>query len=115
MSLYYLSHTLLGAECNYPDIEKICLALVFPAQKLCHYMLKHMIHLVSREDPLHYILSTMSLLGRMAKWAMFLSQFGIMFIPQKTIKGQALANFLHAHPILDDFPIDDDLPDVCGP
>jgi hypothetical protein len=74
-----------------------------------------MIHLVSREDPLHYILSTMSLLGRMAKWAMFLSQFGIMFIPQKTIKGQALANFLHAHPILDDFPIDDDLPDVCGP
>jgi hypothetical protein len=27
------------------------------------------------------------------------------------MKGQALANFLAAHPICDDFPIDDDLPD----
>jgi hypothetical protein len=47
----------------------------------------------------------------MAKWAMFLSQFDIMFMPQKAMKGQALANFLAAHPIPDDFPIDDDLPD----
>jgi hypothetical protein len=62
-------------------------------------------------DPLHYILSKMTLLGRMAKWAMFLSQFDIVFIPQKAVKGQALANFLAAHPIPDDFPIDDDLPD----
>ena len=42
---------------------------------------------------------------------MFLSQFDIVFVPQKAIKGQALANFLAAHPIPDDFPIDDDLPD----
>jgi hypothetical protein len=34
VALYYLSRTLLGAECNYPDIEKISLALVFAAQKL---------------------------------------------------------------------------------
>ena len=33
ISLYYLSRTLQGAECNYTDIEKICLALVFAAQK----------------------------------------------------------------------------------
>jgi hypothetical protein len=42
---------------------------------------------------------------------MFLSQFDIVFVPQKAVKGQALANFLAAHPIPDDFPIDDDLPD----
>jgi cobalamin biosynthesis protein CbiG len=53
----------------------------------------------------------MKLSGRMAKWAMFLSQFDIVFIPQKAMKGQALANFLAAHYIPDDFPIDDDLPD----
>jgi ribonuclease HI len=34
-----------------------------------------------------------------------------VFVPQKAVKGQALANFLAAHPIPDDFPIDDDLPD----
>ncbi|XP_066379775.1 uncharacterized protein [Miscanthus floridulus] len=49
--------------------------------------------------------------GRLAKWAMILSQFDIVFVPQKAVKGQALANFLAAHPIPDDFPIDDDLPD----
>jgi hypothetical protein len=111
MSLYYLSRTLLGAECNYPNIEKICLSLVFAEQKLQHYMLEHTVHLVSRADPLRYILSKMSLSRRMAKWAMFLSQFDIVFIPQKAMKGQALANFLAAHPIPEDFPIDDDLPD----
>ena len=111
MSLYYLSRTLVGAECNYPDMEKICLALVFAAQKLRHYMLEHTVHLVSRADPLRYILNKMVLSGRLAKWAMFLSQFDIKFVPQKAMKGQALANFLATHPIPDDFPIDDDLPD----
>ena len=32
-------------------------------------------------------------------------------MPQKAIEGQGLANFLAAHPIPDDFPIDDDLRD----
>jgi hypothetical protein len=66
MSLYYLSRT-LGTDCNYPDIEKICLSLVFAAQKLRHYMLEHTVYLVSRADPLRYILSKMSLSGRMTK------------------------------------------------
>jgi hypothetical protein len=30
---------------------------------------------------------------------MLLSQFDIVFVPQKAIKGQGLANFLAAHPI----------------
>jgi hypothetical protein len=66
--------------------------------------------LKSRSITLHYILSKMSLSGRMAKWTMLLSQFDIVFIPQKVVKGQDLANLLAAHPIPDDFPIDDDLP-----
>lgn len=53
----------------------------------------------------------MALSSRLAKLAMFLSQFDVVFVPQKAMKDQALANFLAAHPILDDFPIDDDLPD----
>ena len=39
----------------------------------------------------------MTLFGRLSKWAMFLSQFDIVFVPQKAIKGQALANFLPEH------------------
>lgn len=74
-------------------------------------MLEHIVHLVSRAEPLRYILNKRVLSGRLAKWAMFLSQFDIKFVPQKAMKGQALANFLATHPIPDDFPIDDDLPD----
>ena len=62
-----------GQMCNYPDIEKICLALVFSAQKLRHYMLEHTVQLVSRADSLRYILRKMTLSGRLAKWAMLLS------------------------------------------
>jgi hypothetical protein len=36
---------------------------------------------------------------------MFLSQFDIVFVPQKAVKGQALANFLAAHPFLMTFPL----------
>jgi ribonuclease HI len=111
VSLYYLSRTLPGTECNYPDIEKICLALVFVAQKLHRYMLEHTVQLVSRADPLRYILSKMTLSGRLAMWAMLLSQFDIVLVPKKAITGQGLANFLAKHPIPDDFPIDDDLSD----
>ena len=86
VSLYYLSRTLQGAECNYPDIEKIRLTLVFAAQKLRHYMLEHTMHLVSRADPLRHILNKMTLSGRLAKWAMFLSQFDIVFVYTKNWK-----------------------------
>jgi len=37
--------------------------------------------------------------SRLAKWALFLSQYDMLFVLQKAVKGQALANFLAAHPI----------------
>jgi hypothetical protein len=85
MSLYYLSRTMLGGRVQLSSHIKIYLSLVFTAQKLRHYMLQHMAHLISRADPLHYVLSKMMLSGRMAKWAMFLSQFDIVFVPQNVV------------------------------
>jgi len=41
-----------------------------------------------------------SLNSRLANWAILLSQYNITFVPQKAIKGQALADFLAAHPVL---------------
>ncbi|XP_019255124.1 PREDICTED: uncharacterized protein LOC109233712 [Nicotiana attenuata] len=38
------------------------------------------------------------------------SQFEIVYIPQKTIKGQVLADFLAYHPIPDDWELTDELP-----
>ena len=38
-AIYYISRTLVGYELNYSLIEQACLAVVFAAQKLRHYML----------------------------------------------------------------------------
>ncbi|PKU63212.1 putative mitochondrial protein [Dendrobium catenatum] len=54
-ALYHLSRHLLPTEVNYPPIEKHCLALIFAAQKLRHYMLSHKVNLISRINPLQYI------------------------------------------------------------
>ena len=52
-----------------------------------------------------------TLTGRLAKWAVLLLQFDITYVPQKAIKGQALADFLAAHPLPADSPLNDELPD----
>ncbi|CAL8989853.1 unnamed protein product [Prunus brigantina] len=110
-ALYYLSRTLVGAEQNYTPIEKVCLALVFAVQKLRHYILSHRVILISKADPLRYLMSKPVLSGRIAKWSLLLSEFEIKFVPQKAIKGQALADFLAAHPTPDNMELSADLPD----
>ncbi|KAG9453452.1 hypothetical protein H6P81_006356 [Aristolochia fimbriata] len=109
--LYYLSRTMVGAELNYSPIEKTCLALIFAIQKLRHYLLAHSTNLISQADPLKFIMSRPMLSGRLAKWALLLSEFEINFIPQKAIKGQGLANFLADHPIPAKWEVSENLPD----
>ncbi|XP_074298270.1 uncharacterized protein LOC141629112 [Silene latifolia] len=89
--------------------EKICLALVFAIQKLRHYMQAHTIHVVSKADPIKYILSRPVLSGRLVKWAMLLKQYDLVFVPQKVVKGQAIADFFADHPVPAEWEISDDL------
>ena len=51
------------------------------------------------------------LLRRLAKWDMILAPFDIKFMPQKAVKGQAIADFLATHPCTDNEELPDDLPD----
>ncbi|KAI5653838.1 hypothetical protein M9H77_31025 [Catharanthus roseus] len=44
-------------------------------------------------------------------WYLQLQQFEIVYVPQKAIKGQVLANFLVEHPILTEWKLTDDLLD----
>ncbi|KAI5347393.1 hypothetical protein L3X38_015272 [Prunus dulcis] len=103
-ALYYLSRTLVGAEQNYTPIEKVCLALIFAVQKLRHYILSHGITLISKADPLRYLMAKPVPFGRLAKWFLLLS------VSQRAIKGQALADFLAAHPVPDNMELPNDLP-----
>ncbi|XP_008245038.1 PREDICTED: uncharacterized protein LOC103343140 [Prunus mume] len=110
-ALYYLSRTLTGLELNYTPIEKTCLALVFAIQKLRHYMQAFTVHLVARADPVRYVMSKPVLTGRLAKWALLLNQYEIIYTPTKAVKGQAVVDFLADHLIPADWEISDDLPD----
>lgn len=86
-SIYYISKTLVGYEKNYSPIEKACLTMVFSSQKNRHNMLSHQIKLIAKIDPLKYLLSKITLTGRMDKWVMILTEFDIEYVERKAIKG----------------------------
>ena len=48
-----------------------------------------------------YMLSQPLITGRIGKWSLALSEFTLVYFPYKSIKGQALANFLDNHPSLE--------------
>ncbi|XP_038885779.1 uncharacterized protein LOC120076069 [Benincasa hispida] len=110
-ALYYLSRTLNGAEINYSPIEKTCPALFFAIDKLRHYMQAFTIHLIAKADPVKYVLSRPIISGRLAKWAIMLQQYDIVYVPERPVKGQALADFLADHPVPSDWKLSEDLPD----
>nr|XP_027083543.1 uncharacterized protein LOC113705834 [Coffea arabica] len=72
-------------------------------QKFRHYLLSHTIYLISRSDPLKYLLEKPMPTGRLTKWQMILSKFDIVFISQKAVKGQAIADHLAENPNDDDY------------
>ncbi|XP_031116903.1 uncharacterized protein LOC116020573 [Ipomoea triloba] len=51
------------------------------------------------------------LFDRLARWYLLFQQFEIIYVPQKSVKGQALADFLADHPIPAEWELSDDLPD----
>ncbi|XP_070035905.1 uncharacterized protein [Nicotiana tomentosiformis] len=91
--------------------EKLCLALVFAIQKLKHYFQAHVVRLVSRANPIKFVMSKHVLSDRLPRWYLQFQQFEIVYISQKAIKGQALADFLADHHIPDDWELTDELPD----
>ena len=70
--LYYLSRTLVGTELKDSPIEEMCLSLIFAIHKLKHYMQAYTVQVISKADPIKYILSRPILNERLAKWAVIL-------------------------------------------
>ena len=104
-AIYYISRTLVQYELNYTWIEKAYLAILFASQKLRHYVLAHTTQLVTKIDPLKYLLNKVVLTVWLAKWMMILSEFDIPYVERKEIKGQAIANQLADFPMTDNAPL----------
>ena len=84
--VYYCSRALRGAEERYPKMEKLILALVTVARKLCPYFQAHTIE-VQTEYPMKQILHKPETSGRLMKWAIELSEFDIRYKLKTAIKG----------------------------
>ena len=73
-------------------MEKLILALVTAARKLCRYIQAHTIE-VPTEYPMKQVLHKPETSGRLMKWAIELSEFDIKYKSKTAIKGQVLADF----------------------
>ncbi|KAM2681554.1 hypothetical protein EV2_013197 [Malus domestica] len=96
--IFYLSRNLNQPEINYSTVEKLCLTLFFTASKLRHYMLPSVTQVIAQIDVIRYMLTRPIVKDQIGKWTMALSEFSLQYVPQKAIKGQALADFLAQHP-----------------
>ena len=74
-------------------MEKLILALVTVARKLCPYFQAHIIE-VPTGYPMKQVLHKPETSRRLMKWAIELSEFDIRYKPKTVIKGQVLADFV---------------------
>ncbi|KAG8503936.1 hypothetical protein CXB51_002220 [Gossypium anomalum] len=107
---YYLSKKFADFEMRYSLIEKLCCALIWTTRRLRQYMLYHTTWLISKLDPLKYMMESTALNGRMARWKILLLEFDIVYVSQKAIKESAVANFLASRALEDYEPLNFDFP-----
>ena len=74
-------------------MEKLALALITAARKLKPYFQAHII-VVLTDQPLKKVMSSPEAAGRMALWAIKLSEFDVRYHPRTPMKGQVVADFI---------------------
>lgn len=65
------------------------------------YMLYFTTWLISCMDPIKHIFEKLALTGKISCWQILLSEFDIVFVVRKAIKGQVIANYLADQPLND--------------
>ena len=92
--LYYISRLMKGLELRYSITENVCLSLAFAVSKFNNYFLGHCVQLVTKSNPVKYLLTHPQLLGRMVHWAILTTCLDIKCIRPTAIRGQAVADLL---------------------
>ena len=91
--VFFISKSLADVETRYSRLEQAALALRIVAKKLRPYFQAHPI-VVLTDLPLRSTIHKPDLSGRMARWAIELSEYGIQYRPRLSKKGQVLADFI---------------------
>ena len=93
LQIYYISKALLDEETRYSNLEKLALALIVAARKLRPYFQAHPIMVVT-SFPVKLVLHKPEVCGRLAKWAVKLREYDVIFRPAMARKLQVLADFV---------------------
>jgi hypothetical protein len=91
--VYFVSEVLSDSKSRYFHIMKLAYALLITARKLSHYFQAHRIE-VHTSSTLGKILNNREATGKIAKWAIELSMYDIVYKPRTAIKAQVLSDFV---------------------
>ena len=91
--IFLVRKSLSEVEIRYTRLEKAALTLQVAAKKLRPYFQAHAITVLTNL-PLRSTIHKPNLSGRMAWWAVELSEFGIQYQPRLALKRHILADFL---------------------
>ena len=82
-------------------MEKLAFTLLIATRKLKPYFQAHTIVVLS-DKPLRKAMSNPEAAGRMALWAVKLSEFNIQYHPRMAVKGQVVVDFIIKFTLEDD-------------
>ena len=91
--VYFISRAFRVAEERYPRMEKLAFALITATRKLKPYFQAHTIEVLT-DQPLKRAMSSPEAAGRMALWAIKLSEFDVQYRPRTAVKGQIVVDFI---------------------
>ncbi|KAF8092995.1 hypothetical protein N665_0394s0004 [Sinapis alba] len=91
--IFYTSKRMTDPEMRYPMLEKMALAVITAARKLCPYFQSHSIEILTNQ-PLRTVMQNTNHSGRLSKWAFELSEHDITYKNRTAAKSQVLADFL---------------------
>jgi hypothetical protein len=92
-SVYFIIEVLSDSKTRYFHIMKLAYALLIMFHKFSHYFQAHQFE-VHTSVTLGEILNNREATGKIAKWAIELSMYDIVYKPRTAIKAQALSYFV---------------------
>jgi hypothetical protein len=91
--VYYISKVFFYGEIRYSQVQKLLYAILITKRKLLHYFESHSIHVVTSFG-LGEVVENRLTTDRITRRALELTGLDITYVPQTTIKSQALAHFV---------------------